>query len=555
MLRLIPLGGLGEIGMNCLAVEHDGDVLVIDCGVLFDSRNLGVDLIHADFTYLLDRASRVRALIVTHGHEDHIGAVTWLLRDLQVPVYGPRYALALIRQRLAEQRFFDPARVDFRPFQAGDRFTLGQFDIEPWQVTHSMPDCTGLVIRTPDGILLHTGDFKIDPDPPAGDRIDLDRVHAIAREGVRILLSDSTNAMTAGHSGSERDVVPALDEIIGSAPGRVVIGLFASNVQRLRAVIDLARQHGRRVVALGRSVESHLRIAGELGIIRNPDDVLVPRERARTVPRELLLGVATGSQGEAPAALPRLAAGTHPDLDLEAGDRVVLSSRIIPGNERPVIDLINALERRGIPVIHRATDPRIHVSGHAHRDEQRQLLELVRPRAFLPVHGTYVHLVAHAQMAREAGVPEVAMIENGGILEIDDHGIRVADDRVPVGRVHIDHGEPLAERVIQDRQLLAQLGVVFVSLMVDRYGRLLSEPAVISRGVVDEEEERDFIYDLKGEIRESILAIRTPEEIVTDDLLRDAARRAVRRFFLRELNRKPLCYVNAMRATATRSQV
>ena len=533
--------------MNCMAVEHGDDILVIDCGVTFDSRGLGVDLVHGDLGWLFDRRERVRGLVLTHGHEDHIGATSWFLRDCPVPVWGPPYALALVKQRISEHPFHDIDRLDLRTMQAGVVYGTGPFEWELWRVTHSMPDSHGLVLRTPQGTLLHSGDFKIDRDPPAGEHIDLERVAEIAREGVRIMLSDSTNAMTPGHSGGERGVEASLEELVRAAPERVVIGLFASNVRRIGALLEVARATGRKLVPMGRSVESHLRIAEELKIIPDPHDVLVPRDKVRALPRSQVLVVATGSQGEGPAALPRIAAGTHPDLSLDPGDRVILSARIIPGNERAVLELINSLERRGISVTHRGTDARVHVSGHAHRDEQRALIELVRPRAFLPVHGTFMHLSAHAAIAREAGVPEVFVIENGSTLELDEHGTRIGE-RVPSGRVHIDHFEPVADRVIHDRALLAQLGVVFVALLCDRRGRLLQDPQLVTRGVIDEEAEHDLLEDLRDDVRDAIDSLRSHEDRFSDDLLRDTARRAVRRFFSRELGRKPLCYATVARA-------
>jgi ribonuclease J len=552
-LRLIPLGGLGEIGMNCMAIELGEDILVLDCGVTFDSRGLGVDLVHGDLGWLFDQRERVRGLVLTHGHEDHIGATSWFLRDLPVPVWGPPYALALVKNRIAEHPFHDIDRLDLRTMQAGVRYSIGPFDWELWRVTHSIPDSHGLILRTPQGILLHSGDFKIDRDPPPGDVIDLARVEEVASEGVRIMLSDSTNAMTPGHSGGEKGVETSLEELVRGASERVVIGLFASNVGRIRAVLDIARATGRKVIPLGRSVETHLRIAEELRVIDDPQDVVVPRDRARTVPREQQLVIATGSQGEAPAALSRLAARTHQDLELGAGDLVILSARIIPGNERAVLELVNSLERRGIHVIHRGTDARVHVSGHAHRDEQRALIELVKPRAFLPVHGTFMHLKAHADIAREAGVPEVVMVENGSIVEIDEQGTRIAG-RVPSGRVHVDHLEPVSDRVIRDRTLLAQLGVVFVSLLCDGRGRLLADPHITTRGVVDEDADWELIEDLRDDVRDAVETLRSPEDRYPDELLRDAARRAVRRFFSRELGRKPLCYATVQRAERGRRE-
>lgn len=537
--------------MNCMAIEHEGAILVLDCGVMFDSRGLGIDLIHADFRFLLERRESVVGLVLTHGHEDHIGATSWLLRDLDIPVWGPPYALKLVQQRISEHPFHELAKLDLRVMQTATQYAIGPFEWELFRVTHSMPDSHGLVLRTAQGNLLHTGDFKIDLDPPEGDRIDLDRIEEIADEGVRVMLSDSTNALSPGYSGGERGVETSLEELIESAKERVVVGLFASNIMRIRALLDIARHCERKVVALGRSVESHIRIAAELDVIPDPSDVLISRDKARMLPRNRLLVLATGSQGESAAALPRLAAGTHPDLALGAGDLVILSARIIPGNDRAVLELINTLERRGVHVVHRNNDSRVHVSGHAHREEQRQLIELVQPEIFLPVHGTYVHMAAHAEIAREAGVPEVFVIENGGSIEVDDDGARLGTSH-EAGRIHIDHHEPVPERVIHDRSLLAQLGVVFVSLMTTAVGRLISEPQVVTRGVIDEDADQELLADLREELFDAADGIRTGDNI-SDELLRDVTRRAVRRFFVRELGRRPLCYVLVARTGSSSS--
>ena len=331
-LRIVPLGGLGEIGMNCMALEEGGRIVVVDCGVLFDNRGLGVDVITPDWEWLIDREEDVEALVLTHGHEDHLGAVSWFLRDFDVPVYGPPYALALVRERMAQHPWHAGRKADLRPLLRGDVLPLGPFTFEPFQVTHSMPECMGLAIRTGQGLVVHSGDFKIDANPPPGDRFDFDRLRQLGDEGVRLLLSDSTNAMSPGHAIGEREVKDTLAETIAPLTGRVVVGLFASNVHRMRSLIEVARQVGRKVVPLGRSVDTHLRIATELRLLPDPSDVIVPRQQARTLPREQVLVLATGSQGEPRAALPRLANGSHPDLDLAEGDTVVLSSRVIPGN-------------------------------------------------------------------------------------------------------------------------------------------------------------------------------------------------------------------------------
>ncbi|MFO0683052.1 MAG: ribonuclease J [Sandaracinus sp.] len=540
VVRFVPLGGLGEIGMNCMSIEHGEDVVVIDCGVLFDGRGLGVDVIHADLEHLHERKDALRALVLTHGHEDHLGAVSWFLRDFpNVPVYGPAYALALVRHRIAEHPWHKGRTLDLRTIERGARFQIGPFGFEPFQVTHSMPECMGLAIETPVGLVVHSGDFKIDDAPPEGDRFDEDRLLALGERGVRLLLSDSTNALSEGHSGGERDVAESLESLVAGATERVIVSLFASNTHRVRALFDVARRTGRKVALFGRSLDTHVRIARELGILPDPGDVLVRRETAREIPRGRLMILCTGSQGEPPAALPRLASGEHPDLALERGDLVIFSSRVIPGNERPILDLVETLARRGLRVITRAGDPTIHASGHAHRGEQRRLVELVRPRSFLPVHGTFVHLEAHAALAREAGVGDTLVALNGSIVELDEHGLRLGG-HVWSGRTHIDRGgEAIDGRVIGERKTLAEGGIVVVSVRVDARGRRVGLVEVASRGVLHPEDDGELAEDLAASIERELDELRTPKDSPDDGEIREHAARAARRFFFRELGRKP----------------
>jgi ribonuclease J len=539
VVRFVPLGGLGEIGMNCMTIEHDDDLVVIDCGVLFDNRGLGVDVIHADLEHLFDRREQVKALVLTHGHEDHLGAVSWFLRDFRVPVYGPPYALALVKHRLAEHPWHRGRELDLRPIARGERFTIGAFGFEPFQVTHSMPECMGLAIETPAGLVIHSGDFKIDDAPPDGDVFDEDRLGTFARRGVRLLLSDSTNALSEGESGRERDVADSLEALIAGATDRVVVSLFASNVHRMRAVFEIARRVGRRVALFGRSIETHSRIARELGIIGDVSDVLVARDKSREIPRSKLLIVCTGSQGEAAAALPRLASGEHQDLALDRGDLVILSSRVIPGNERPILDLIETLARRGIRVLHRANDPTVHASGHAHRGEQRRLVDLVRPAAFVPVHGTFVHLEAHAALARAAGVDQTLVALNGTVIELTESELRVAG-QVWSGRTYIDRGgEAVDGRVIGERRGLAEGGMVLISICVDDRGRRACPVEIASRGVLHQDDEKEISEDAAAAVEREIDALRTPKDTPSDEELRECATRAARRFFQTELGRKP----------------
>lgn len=525
--------------MNCMALECEGRIVVIDCGVLFDGRGLGVDVIHADFEYLVERADQIEALVLTHGHEDHIGAVSYFLREFDVPVYGPEYALELVRTRIAEHPWHKSSRLDLRVLE-NRPLAIGPFTIERWQVTHSMPECFGLLIDTPQGLIVHTGDFKIDDRPPANDRFEWDKLERAKRRGVRLMLSDSTNALTEGHSGGERDVKDTLEDRVRLAEHRVVVGLFASNLHRMRALLDVARATGRKVALFGRAIDTHVRIAVSLGLLPDPADVVVPRESVRDIPRRQLLVLATGSQGEAPAALPRLANGTHPDLELAAGDRVLLSSRIIPGNEKPILDLIETLERRGIPVEHRGNTPGIHVSGHAHRAEQSSLIETVMPESFLPVHGTFVHLRAHADLAIAAGVKNVVRALDGDVLVLDEQGLRL-DAHVWSGRIFVDRGgEPVDARVLNDRRALAEWGLIVVSATLDGRGQLVGRPHLVTKGVIVEGEDRDLIEDCRDAVARELSRLKSPQLRGDDDQVVEAMRRAVRRFFSAELGKKPI---------------
>ncbi len=412
-LRLFALGGLGEIGMNCLALEQRGEVLLVDCGVTFDDRRLGIDVVHPDFTAL--EAYRIVGLFVTHGHEDHIGAIPYFLRRFDVPVYGPRYALGLVRERAAQHEILD--HVHLHEIAPRARVAVGSFEVEPIRVTHSIADATALAIRTDAGLVVHTGDFKFDETPPDGETFDVARFQDLGRQGVRLLLSDSTNIDARGPTGSEEGVAVAIDDIVAGSEQAVVVAMFASNVHRLRILGDIARRHGRKLVALGRSVSTHARVARSTArstgdhagapYLEWPSDLVWPADRARELPRRALLGVATGTQGEEAAALARLARGEHQAFELVAGDVVVMSSRVIPGNEAAVVRVMGDLLRRGVELRTWWSDRAVHVSGHAHRDEQRRMIELVRPRAFVPLHGTLHHLFRHAELAREHCVAHV----------------------------------------------------------------------------------------------------------------------------------------------------
>jgi ribonuclease J len=541
--------------MNCLALEQRGEVLVVDCGVTFDDRRLGIDVVHADFSAL--EPYRIAGLFVTHGHEDHIGAIPYFLRRFDVPVYGPRYALGLVRERAAEHEIL--AHVSLREIAPRERVRVGSFDVEPIRVTHSIADATALAIRTDAGLVVHTGDFKFDEAPPDGEAFDVARFEELADAGVRLLLSDSTNIDARGPTGSEEGVAHAIEDIVAHSRQAVVVGLFASNVHRLRILGDVARRHGRKLVALGRSIDTHSRVARTVArstgehagepYLDWPSDLVWPMERARELPRSAILGVATGTQGEEAAALARLARGEHQAFDLAAGDVVVMSSRVIPGNEAAVVRVMGDLLRKGVELRTWWSDRGVHVSGHAHRDEQRRMIELVRPRAFVPLHGTLHHLFRHAELARELTVAEVCVLENGDVGEFDAAGMRKVG-RVRSGRIHVFARRVLPQNVLHERSALASHGTAHVVVQVNDHGRLIGEVALATLGVVDEALDAQLLVAARTEAAAAIeaLAAGAGGEIVDDPAVAEAARQAVRRAFGRVLRFKPVTTATVMRA-------
>ncbi|MFO0614338.1 MAG: ribonuclease J [Polyangiaceae bacterium] len=537
VLRVVPLGGLGEIGMNCLALECGGDILVIDCGVTFPTSDLGIDLYHPRFDWLLERRDRVRGVVLTHGHEDHIGALPYLLDALDVPVFGPRHALELARMRLAEHQF-DVGRVPLHATRVRERFTLGCFEIEALRVTHSICDATALAIRTPVGLVVHTGDFKLDPHPTDTEVTDEGRLEELGDEGVRLLFSDSTNVDSRATSLSERVVGEALGRAVAAAEGRVIVGMFASNVQRLALLGRIARAAGRSIALLGRSAVQHVRVASDLGYLDWPGDLVVSPEIAAELPRREILGIATGTQGEPNAALARLASGGHPRLKLERGDTVVFSSRVIPGNDRAVIDLMGKLLRAGIRVVGRANDPLLHASGHAHRDELLRMIELTRPRAFVPVHGTRHHLERHAELARDAGVGDVLVIENGDIAALGADSPLTTEGTFAAGKVATFGGDPLPDEVIHDRVTIGRSGLAVVSLNVDERGTLVGSASVAARGVVGPID-RDVLRMAERAVARVVAELGDTDRRI-DPAIAEAARLAVRRTIEAETGQRPI---------------
>ncbi len=523
-VRVIPLGGLGEIGMNCFALEQEDGILVVDCGAAFADDDVGIDVWHPDFSWLLAQRERISGIFLTHGHEDHVGALPYLLSDLDVPVWGPPHALGIAKRRLLEHRFA-PTELDLREAHAGQQYEVGPFTVEPVRVAHSIVEASALHVRTAAGSLLHTGDFNFDPDPPDGEPTDEARLAALGDEGISLLLSDSTNIDVPIRQGSEREVGRALEELVEAAPARVVIAMFASNIQRLILLGAIAQRTGRKLCLFGRSLETQCAVAREIGRLSWPSDLLVSSEQAASLPRERLLVLAGGTQAERNSALKRLSIGQHPRLVLGEGDTVIFSSRIIPGNDRPVFAMMNDLLRAGVILKTRFSDPSVHTSGHAGRSEQSRMIELCRPRCFLPVHGSLHHLLRHEELARELGVAETAVVENGTPIVCDGQRLW-KDSPVRHGRVAIAvGGEELSSGTHQRRAELGRLGIAFVSLALGRDDKLAAPPAVRTRGVPLVDDDDAALRSVAKEIARTFESFRGGRGMALTEYVRRAARR------------------------------
>ena len=484
-LLIIPLGGLGEIGKNMTVFQYGDDIVVLDAGLAFPEDDmLGIDLVIPDMTYLLDNRDKVRAVVLTHGHEDHIGALSYLLKEINVPVYGTRLALGLVEGRLKENHLSGYSLV---PVKAGDEIRLGEFLVGFIQGSHSIPDSCGLYIMTPVGTVVHTGDFKIDQTPVDGKLIDIHKFAQLGNRGVLVLMSDSTNAERPGYTGSEREVTSALDEEFQQAKGRIVMATFASNVSRIQQAIYTAYKYGRKVVVLGRSMVNVVNVAIELGYLSVPEDTLIETEEMKRFRDDQLLILTTGSQGEPMAGLSRMASNTHRSVAISAGDTVLIAATPIPGNETSVSKIIDSLFRLGANVVYERVSG-IHVSGHASQEELKLMLNLVRPRYFIPVHGEYRMLRKHGMLAESLGIPRdhIFMGNNGDVFEFSKGDGRVAG-KVKAGRVFVDGlgvGD-VGNIVIRDRQQLSQEGIIVAVVTLDKQsGALLSGPDLVSRGFV-----------------------------------------------------------------------
>ncbi len=541
-LRIIPLGGLGEVGKNMMAYEFGGRILVVDAGLMFPENDmLGVDYIIPDYQYLIDNARRVEAIVITHGHEDHIGAIRHLLTDISAPVYATPLTRGLIEVKLARNGL--AGRAVLNTIQAGDTLRLGPFQVETFHVCHSIPDAIGLGITTPAGLVVHSGDYKFDQTPVDNWPTDFAKLAEFSARGVDVLLADSTNAERPGWTPSERVIGPALDEVFREAPGRIIVATFASLIARMQQVADAAVRHGRKMAFVGASMVDNAKIARKMGYLEIPDATIVSLEEALHLPKKEVVLMCTGSQGEPSSIIGRLSTGTNRQFDVEPGDTVVLSSHPIPGNEEAVNKTINRLFRRGANVIYEAVAA-VHVSGHASSEEQKLLLNLVRPRFFVPIHGELHQLKRHAVLARQVGIPaeNIQVVENGQVLELADGRLTLAE-RMPGGYIFVE-GESVGEidmDVMQEREQLARSGIVLITVPLDKYSsRLLKEPEVITRGFVSPEDAEALVPLIRQKVTDLVHGGGLDDEKLIAD--------AVRSLLYHETKRRPMVFVSITKA-------
>lgn len=540
MLSVIPLGGVEEIGLNMTVFTYADDMIIVDAGLMFPEEDmLGVDFVIPDFSYVLENKEKVRGLIITHGHEDHTGAVPFLLKELNIPVYGTALTLGLVQEKLREHRLED---VDLVPVRPRDIIRLGAFTVEFIRVTHSIVDGVALGITTPVGRVVHTGDFKIDPTPVDGEVLDFHKFTEYGEKGTLLMLSDSTNAEKGGFTFSEKEVRRAFEDIFAAAPGRIIISTFASNIHRIQQAIDVAVMYDKKVILCGKSIVSNAQIALDLGYLRIPRETWLKLEDLKRLEDKEVVIITTGSQGEPMSVLSRIATDEHKHIHIKAGDTVILSAKMIPGNERAIGRIINHLFRRGANVIYEKVSE-IHVSGHASKEELKLMLNLVRPKYFVPIHGEYRHLVYHAQLARKQGIPEenIFILENGDILDISD-GAAARNGKVDSGRVLID-GKGIGdveEMVLRDRVRLAHDGIVLVLIAIEKLtGNLVSGPDIISRGFIFEDSSKEVIEDVKELVFTTIKELS--KEITVDSSLLQAKLRNVLKKYLRNtMDRRPM---------------
>jgi ribonuclease J len=540
-LKIIPLGGLGEIGLNMAVFEYDDDIIIVDCGLMFpEAHMLGIDLVIPDISYLRERVDKVRGILLTHGHEDHIGALPFVLQDILAPIYGTALTLGFVRGKLKEYNL--DTKVDLQVVKPRDRVSLGCFDVEFIRVSHSIVDGCALAIGTPEGVIIHTGDFKLDQTPVDNELTDLTTFSRYGEAGVLALMSDSTNIEREGYTLSEKLVGDAFDEIFPRCGGRIIVAAFSSNIHRVRQVVNAAARSGRKILLNGRSMLANVQIARELGYLQIPDESLIELKDLPKLPKEEVCMITTGSQGEPMSALTRIAMDDHKQIKLEKGDTVILSSRFIPGNEKTISDLINHLYRRGAEVYYEKVSE-VHVSGHASQEELKLMLNIVKPHYFIPVHGEYRHLVKHAQLAQHVGIPpERCILAVNGNVVVFAEGRGEITGEVESGRVFVD-GKGIGdvgEVVLKDRKHLSNDGMVVVIIAINQAtGEIIYGPDIVTRGFVFEDESQEFLDETKKVVLDTLATVNI--EVMGDwNEVKQEVRRILRRFFNKTIERRPV---------------
>ncbi len=542
-IRLIPLGGLGEVGKNMVVVEYGDDIIVIDAGVMFpDDEMFGVDLVIPDTTYLADKKDRIRGILITHGHEDHIGALPYILPELDFPpVFATRLTAGLINVKLKEHRLADKTTLNV--VTPGDQIELGECLAEFFRVNHSIPDAAGVVIHTPIGAVLHTGDYKFDYTPIDGRSADIGTLARIGNEGVLVMMGDSTRVETPGFTPSERVINESLDKIFANAPGRILLATFASLISRVQQVVETAERYERHVAFVGRSMQNNVQMAIELGYLHMPKGMMIRAEDINKYPADQVVIVCTGSQGEPTSALTRIANGDHRLVHVQPGDTVILSATPVPGNERMVHRTINNLFRQGAEVFYSSIS-NVHVSGHAAQEELKLMLSLVRPQFFLPIHGEFRQLILHAKLAHSLGMPEDHMVvaEDGDIVEVSAESIKM-DGHVPAGNVFVDGlgvGD-VGQIVLRDRQVLAQDGILVVVITVDKEtGQPLAGPDIVSRGFVYMRDSEELLDEARQRVLEDLARLDRHGHAADWSFIKDKIKHSLSEFLYEKTHRRPM---------------
>lgn len=540
-LSIIPLGGLGEIGLNMMVFEYGDDIIIVDAGLMFpEEEMLGVDIVIPDITYLKERKDKIRGIIITHGHEDHIGALPYIIREINVPIYATPLTIGLIKGKLKEHKLDETSElISVKPRQI---IELGCFNVEFIRVTHSIVDGVGLGITTPVGRIVHTGDFKLDQTPVDGELLDFHKFSEYGDKGTLALLSDSTNSEREGYTLSEKEVGKAIERVFGTAKKRIILATFASNIHRVQQVIDAAVKFDRKVVLNGKSMINNAQVALDLGYLKLPPKTWIKLDEMKNVPDEKVVIITTGSQGEPMSSLARMAVNEHKDVQIEEGDTVVLSSRVIPGNEKAISRIINHLFRRGANVIYEDVSD-IHVSGHASQEEQKLMMCLVRPKFFVPIHGEYRHLIYHARLAETLGISKdnIFILEDGDVLELNEDAA-VKKEKIQAGRVFVD-GKVIGDVgniVLRDRMRLGTDGIIVVFVGIEKMtGKVVTGPDIVTRGFVFEEESQELIEEMKRVV--SDLLGQLEQELMADwVLVKTKVRNTLKKSLIKKMDRKPM---------------